>query len=64
MFVQIDNRTQSQLDRINREFAALQDRRVILERQQTRMDLLAQFQQQGVTRPYFENFEQACRRRL
>lgn len=64
MFVQVSNQTQTRLERINRELAALQDRRLILESQQTRIDLLHRFQQQGVTRPHFESFQQARGRLL
>jgi hypothetical protein len=53
----INNHVQTQFDHVNRELAALHNRRQMLENQQTRLRLLRQFQQHGVTWPDYARFQ-------
>ena len=62
MFMQLNNQIQTRCDQINRELTALQSRRMMLENQQTRLNLLNQFQQKGVTRLDYAGFQPASRR--
>jgi hypothetical protein len=62
MFMQLNNQIQTRCDQINRELTALQSRRMMLENQQTRLNLLNQFQQKGVTRLDYAGFQPVSRR--
>lgn len=62
MFIQLNNQIQARCDQINRELAALQNRRTMLENQQARLNLLNQFQKKGVTRPDYVGFQPVSRR--
>jgi len=57
----VNNQIQAQYEQINRELAMLQTRRVVLENQQTRLNLLYQFQQKGVTRSDYVGFQSVSR---
>ena len=57
MFIQRNDQIQAQFDRITRELASLHHQRADWENQQTRLNLLHQFQQQGVTRTHYIGFQ-------
>jgi hypothetical protein len=61
MFIQPNKQIQTQFDHINRELTMLQNQRLTLENQQTRLKLLHQFQQQGVTRTDYIGFQPQTR---
>ena len=61
MFMPTNNQIQSQFEQINRELVTLQNRRVVLENQQTRLNILNRFQQKGVTRSDYLGFQPVCR---
>jgi len=57
MFVHRNDQIQAQFDQITRELASLHHQRADLENQRTRLNLLHQFQQQGVTRVDYIGFQ-------
>lgn len=61
MFIQHNNQIQTEFDYINHELTLLHNRRVWLENQQTRLNLLHQFQQHGVTRADYIGFQPKTR---
>lgn len=62
MYNPINHNVQSQFDALNRELAALQNRQRLLQNQQTRLNLLHQFQQHGVVRSDYLGFQPVSRR--
>ncbi|MCL4264351.1 MAG: hypothetical protein KJ069_14100 [Anaerolineae bacterium] len=62
MYNQINHNVQSQFDTIHRELVALQNRQQVLQNQQTRLNLLHQFQQHGVIRSDYLGFQPRSRR--
>ncbi len=62
MYNPINHNVQSQFDALNRELAALQNRQRLLQNQQTRLNLLQQFQQHGVVRSDYLGFQPVSRR--
>lgn len=62
MYNQLNHNVQAQFDAINRELVALQNRQRLLQNQQTPLNLLHQFQQQGVIRSDYLGFQPRSRR--
>lgn len=62
MLNQSHNRLQAQFDAIDQELSRLHHRRLALQNQRARLNLLQQFKQQRATRSHYIGFQPARRR--